>query len=93
MKAPKKIYECTKCGYQSPGYLGRCPECGSFGTIEESVIAPPTSSTARSVKAASVSRAKPFTEEDDQSFDRIPSAFSGFGGGVLPLDGLLLLPA
>ena len=26
-------------------------------------------------------------------FDRIPGAFSGFGGGVLPLDGLLLLPA
>ena len=26
-------------------------------------------------------------------FDRIPGAFSGFGGGVLPLDSLLLLPA
>ena len=26
-------------------------------------------------------------------FDRIPGAFSGFGGGVLSLDGLLLLPA
>lgn len=87
MKAPKKIYECTKCGYQSPGYLGRCPECGSFGTIEESVISPPTPSTARSVKAASVSRAKPFTEEDDQSFDRIPSGIGELdrvlGGGIV----------
>ena len=26
-------------------------------------------------------------------FDRIPGAFSGFGGGVLPLDGPPLLPA
>lgn len=87
MKAPKKIYECTKCGYQSPGYLGRCPECGSFGTIEESVISPPTPSTARSVKAMSVSRAKPFTEEDDQSFDRIPSGIGELdrvlGGGIV----------
>ena len=87
MKAPKKIYECTKCGYQSPGYLGRCPECGSFGTIEESVISPPTPSTARSVKAMSVSRAKPFTEEDDRSFDRIPSGIGELdrvlGGGIV----------
>ena len=27
-------YVCTECGSQSPAYLGRCPRCGEWGTLE-----------------------------------------------------------
>lgn len=28
-------YKCTECGKKTPKLLGKCPQCGEFGTIEE----------------------------------------------------------
>lgn len=28
-------YVCQNCGYETAGYLGRCPECGNWGTFVE----------------------------------------------------------
>ncbi len=33
----KTSYECTACGYVTASYLGKCPECSSWGTIEASI--------------------------------------------------------
>lgn len=34
--AKNKInYVCSNCHYESSGYFGKCPSCGSWGTIEE----------------------------------------------------------
>lgn len=32
---PKRsvVYVCTECGGETPGWMGRCPECGSWGTL------------------------------------------------------------
>src|SRR5690606_2242260 len=35
-------YVCSECGTHSPAYLGRCPRCGSWGTLEEERSAAPT---------------------------------------------------
>ncbi len=35
MAKDKKIYICNNCGYQSSSYLGKCPECNSWGSFEE----------------------------------------------------------
>ncbi|WP_055123202.1 DNA repair protein RadA [Corynebacterium oculi] len=40
-KKPRSIHTCTECGYSSPKWLGRCPECGAWGSMQES--APPLS--------------------------------------------------
>jgi DNA repair protein RadA/Sms len=37
-KAPKAAYVCDACGHQPPKWLGRCPECGEWGSIIESTI-------------------------------------------------------
>ncbi len=29
------LYKCENCGYESAGYLGKCPECGSWGSLVE----------------------------------------------------------
>jgi len=29
------IYKCTSCGKEEPKWLGRCPECGEWNTLEE----------------------------------------------------------
>ena len=31
----KSKWVCSECGYETAGYLGKCPECGSWGTLLE----------------------------------------------------------
>ena len=38
MAKAKTYYFCQECGYQSSSWLGRCPECGKFGTFAEEVV-------------------------------------------------------
>ena len=32
------IYKCSSCGYSQPKWLGRCPECGEWNSLEEIII-------------------------------------------------------
>ncbi len=36
----KSAYICNECGYQSPKWLGKCPGCNNWNTMEETIIAP-----------------------------------------------------
>lgn len=40
MARPKTVYSCTNCGAQHPKWLGRCNDCGNWGSLEQEVIAP-----------------------------------------------------
>jgi DNA repair protein RadA/Sms len=41
-KSAKTVFNCQKCGYQSPKWLGRCPECNSWNSfVEENYARPP----------------------------------------------------
>ena len=35
---PRTVYSCSHCGAQQPKWLGRCPECSSWGTLEEEAL-------------------------------------------------------
>lgn len=35
-KKSRPVHTCSECDYVSPKWLGRCPECGSWGTLVES---------------------------------------------------------
>lgn len=37
MAKVKSKWICQECGYESAGYLGKCPECGSWGSLVEEV--------------------------------------------------------
>ncbi len=37
MAKVKTKYVCQNCGYETAGYLGKCPECGSWGSFVEEV--------------------------------------------------------
>ena len=39
-RKPRSVHSCSECGYSSPKWLGRCPDCGSWGTLVESSVAP-----------------------------------------------------
>jgi rubrerythrin len=39
MAKAKSKFVCQSCGYQSPKYLGRCPNCGAWNSFVEEVEA------------------------------------------------------
>ena len=40
MAKSKTIYVCSSCGYETPRWLGKCPDCGSWNTLTEQVQQP-----------------------------------------------------
>jgi DNA repair protein RadA/Sms len=36
-RGPKSVYACTACGGQSSKWVGQCPDCGAWNTLQESV--------------------------------------------------------
>ena len=59
-KKPKITYTCNECSYSSPKWMGRCPECGEWNSMEEN--APPaqgrraTTSNVRRVEPTPISQ-------------------------------------
>lgn len=37
MAKVKSKWICQQCGYETAGYLGKCPECGSWASFVEEV--------------------------------------------------------
>ena len=37
MAKVKSKWICQDCGYETAGYLGKCPECGAWGSLVEEV--------------------------------------------------------
>ena len=35
MKAAKPVFVCQECGAQAPKWMGRCPGCGEWNTLQE----------------------------------------------------------
>lgn len=38
MAKEKPMYVCTECGYKSVKWMGKCPNCGEWGTLEEEIV-------------------------------------------------------
>lgn len=38
MKGIKTIYVCTSCGYESPKWMGKCPQCGAWNSFVEDAV-------------------------------------------------------
>ena len=49
----KTVYQCTSCGYQSPKWAGKCPDCGEWNTLAE------TAQVRGSAKAAKAAPKQP----------------------------------
>ncbi len=37
MPKTSSVYVCQQCGYQSPTFMGRCPECGTWNSLVEQI--------------------------------------------------------
>ena len=37
-KAPTTQYVCSECGFTTPKWLGKCPDCNNFNTMQEEIV-------------------------------------------------------
>lgn len=93
MAKAKTYYFCQQCGYQSSGWLGRCPECGKFGTFEEEVLKAEVPHKGVG-NAVGLSHPKLIQDVAYGDIVRIPTHCAEFdrvlGGGIVPGSLLLL---
>ena len=87
----KTIYVCTACGEQSPRWLGRCPSCGAWNTMEEDVVVQQPAASAKPSRlpalAGEVSAARLFDIDTNDEKARILTGISELdrvlGGGIV----------
>lgn len=86
MPKTHSTYICQQCGYKSPQYLGKCPECDSWNSFVEEVEEKVTLRL-RSGQAVGKSEIINLSELKNQKFDRLSSGIEEFdrvlGGGVV----------
>ncbi|MFH1645018.1 MAG: ATPase domain-containing protein, partial [Candidatus Omnitrophota bacterium] len=87
--AAKTVFECQTCGFQSPKWEGRCPECENWNTFSEESLSP-SLNVSRGVSITDVvSPSAPKTIEEivAEDFQRIETGIGEFdrvlGGGVV----------
>lgn len=86
----KTFFECSSCTYQSIKWMGMCPECQTWGSLEEQ------SSSQQQQQATSFSPAKTktFDQISQTNSERIKSGIDEWdrvmGGGIMPASLIIL---
>ncbi|MEN6357091.1 MAG: DNA repair protein RadA [Armatimonadota bacterium] len=81
-------FVCQSCGYESPKWLGRCPDCDEWGSlVEEVIVAEAPSAKHASAFSGTFATPTPITDLTATGAQRISSGISEFdrvlGGGVV----------
>ncbi len=89
----KVVYICSQCGYETAKWMGKCPSCNSWSTLEEDVrISKPVVKTA--AVGSSVAIAKPLSQIDVTDEERFVTGIKELdrvlGGGIVKGSGVLL---
>jgi len=89
MAAPKTVYTCSACGGTNPKWLGRCPHCEAWNTLEEGVGAP-TGAAATKNRFQSLAKSQPvatLADIDATDVAHIPTGIDELdrvlGGGIV----------
>ncbi len=81
----KTLYRCLSCGFESIKWLGKCPTCNSWNTLEEVVVE--SKSLQTRVRQASKKPIKKLLEVVSNKSDRIVTGINEFdrvmGGGIV----------
>jgi DNA repair protein RadA/Sms len=93
VKSARPAHRCSECGYASAKWVGRCPECQAWGSIQE--FGAPAAAL-RAVSAGPVTApARPIAEVELAGARAVPTGIEEFdrvlGGGLVP--GAVLLVA
>ncbi|MFP8877518.1 MAG: DNA repair protein RadA, partial [Myxococcota bacterium] len=98
MAKPHSVFACTECGAQQPRWLGRCPECGAWSTLQEESVGGGSAAMPPRNLLAKVDQGAPkllsLGEIDPEQAPRLPTGIPELdrvlGGGLVPGSVLLL---
>lgn len=79
----KRIFQCQSCGYLSPKWLGKCPDCGEWNSFVEDKL----DITAQKSKLTEISKPVPIASLELSVSDRLSTGIGELdrvlGGGVV----------
>lgn len=88
------VYKCSECGYTQPTWLGRCPECGSWNTLEECISDPNSTAAAFGQGATEKIKPVPLANVTAQENARVSTEIEEFdrvlGGGAMKRSAILI---
>src|SRR3954463_5204875 len=87
MAKDKTIYSCTDCGGNTPKWQGKCPNCGAWNTLIETVAESPVAGRNRFASLAKTSEVAVLGEIEASEVDRTPTGIGELdrvlGGGIV----------
>ncbi len=85
MSKARTVWCCQQCGHTTPRWLGRCPECGEYGTFAEEVTSPAASRSRSGPKSSIpvVSLAEVTTSAEMRIATGIGELDTVLGGGLV----------
>ena len=98
MAKKKTVFECIECGHQDPKWLGRCPSCGGWNTMEQITLNSKgvTAGASENLQSPGLS-SKGSVLLHDIDVSNVPRFGSGFaevdrvlGGGIMKGSAILL---
>ena len=89
------VFKCSECGYSQPKWLGRCPECGQWNTMQESIEDPNADAASlRGASSAQMAKPIPLSAVQAAEGERMLSGIGEFdrvlGGGATKRSAILL---
>ena len=88
-KAKKTVFFCQECGYESPKWMGKCPDCSNWNTFNEEQVVQQNKAAKEATKVRQLSKKpiKKLSEVKSSKSDRIVTGISEFdrvmGGGIV----------
>lgn len=85
----KTVYVCQECGYETPKWMGQCPNCNEWNTLEEQVISDKKTAGFSAVSASvkTIVTAKSLSQIDITDEQRYVTSISELdrvlGGGIV----------
>ena len=93
MAKAKTVYICAECGYETARWLGKCPDCGSWNTLQEQAPVPAAEEKKLRRAPGADAEALRVNEIPDEAMDRRTTGIHELdrvlGGGAV--DGSLVL--
>jgi len=74
-------FACAECGYSTGRWFGKCPSCGSFGTLTEEA---PVAATAAAQARPLLRLAQVESEDAERMTTGVPELDRVLGGGLVP---------
>lgn len=87
MAKTHSLFVCQQCGYESVGWLGKCPNCGSWGSLVETVVSTGVREKrieSRTKGAKPVSLSSIPAKNTQRISAKIPELDRVLGGGLTP---------